>query len=173
MLKNKAFEGALETIKGIVGKEHFYDSYEERLCYSYDATLEEAIPDAIVFPGSAEEIALIMKTANEYKMPVIPRGAGTGLSGGSVPVKNGLVLNLCRLNRILEINQKDYYAVVESGVSVRLRAIGPCPSSTGLDAQPKREIANRSSADRIGNPGVAGKAASHLLPSLRLSLIHI
>jgi len=116
MLKNKAFEGALETIKGIVGKEHFYDSYEERLCYSYDATLEEAIPDAIVFPGSAEEIALIMKTANEYKMPVIPRGAGTGLSGGSVPVKNGLVLNLCRLNRILEINQKDYYAVVESGV---------------------------------------------------------
>ncbi|HPB32254.1 MAG TPA: FAD-linked oxidase C-terminal domain-containing protein, partial [Candidatus Sumerlaeota bacterium] len=85
-------------------------------CYSYDATIEEAMPDAVCFPGTAQEIADIMKIANEYAMPVIPRGSGTGLSGGSLPVRGGLILSICRLNRILEINTRDYYAVVESGV---------------------------------------------------------
>jgi glycolate oxidase len=103
-------------IKAIVGQEHFFDSYEDRLCYSYDATIEEALPEWIAMPGSVEEIARLMALANEEVFPVYPRGAGTGLSGGSVPLKGGLAMVLTRLNRIREINQEDLYAVVETGV---------------------------------------------------------
>jgi len=107
---------ALERIRQCVGAENFTDALEERICYSYDSQIEEARPEAVVFPGSAREIADILKVANEYKIPVIPRGSGTGLSGGSVPVRGGVVLVLNRLNRILEINEADFYAVLEPGV---------------------------------------------------------
>jgi len=116
MQQNNMFEKTLKNIRELVGEDYFSDSLEDRLCYSYDSTIEESLPEAIAFPGSAEEIAQIMKWANQAKMPVIPRGAGTGLSGGSVPVKGGLVLVLTRLNRILEINEADYYMIVEPGV---------------------------------------------------------
>ena len=116
MQKNKVFTDVLEKIKNLVGEEYFSDSLEDRLCYSYDATIDEALPDAIVTPGTTEEIAQIMKWANQAKLPVIPRGAGTGLSGGSVPVQGGLVMVLTRMGRIIEINEADYYMVVENGV---------------------------------------------------------
>jgi glycolate oxidase len=116
MPQSKVSAEVFERIKDLVGEDHYLDSYEDRLCYSYDATIEESIPDAICFPGSVEEIARIMKWANEYRFPVVPRGSGTGLSGGSVPVKGGLVMVVSRLNRILEVNEEDFYAVVEPGV---------------------------------------------------------
>lgn len=116
MPKSNVFDEVLKNIKELVGSEYYTDTLEDRLCYSYDATIDENLPDAIVYPGSTEEIAQIMKWANQSGMPVIPRGAGTGLSGGSVPVKGGLVLCLTRMDRILEINESDFYAVVETGV---------------------------------------------------------
>lgn len=116
MPQSKVSAEVFERIKNLVGEDQYLDSYEDRLCYSYDATIEESIPDAICFPGSVEEIAQIMKWANEYEMPVIPRGSGTGLSGGSVPIAGGLVMVLTRLSRILEINESDFFAVVEPGV---------------------------------------------------------
>lgn len=112
MQKNKLGD----QIKAIVGQDYFFDSYEDRLCYSYDAAIEEAMPEWVAMPGSVEEIARLMTLANTEGFPVYPRGAGTGLSGGSVPLKGGLVMVLTRLNRILEINQEDLYAVVETGV---------------------------------------------------------
>jgi len=116
MPRSEVSAEALDKIKNLVGPKHFLDSFEDRLCYSYDSTIEEAIPDAICFPESPEQIAQIMKWANEYLFPVIPRGSGTGLSGGSVPVQGGVVMVLSRLNRILEINEEDFYAIVEPGV---------------------------------------------------------
>ena len=116
MPRNKSLDDVLEKIKSLVGPDYYTDSLEDRLCYSYDATIDEAMPDAIVFPGNPGQISQIMKWANEYKIPVIPRGAGTGLSGGSVPVKGGIVLCLSRFDRIIEINESDFYAVVETGV---------------------------------------------------------
>ncbi len=62
------------------------------------------MPDVVVFPGSAAEIAAMVRLANEHRFPVVPRGAGTGRSGGAVPIEGGVVLVLTRLNRILEIN---------------------------------------------------------------------
>ena len=74
------------------------------------------MPEALVRPITAEEIAAIMKLANRERIPVTPRGAGSGLSGGAVPVHGGIVLSVDRMNRILEIDRENMMAVVEPGV---------------------------------------------------------
>ena len=106
----------VETIEAIVGKENVYSSLEERKSYSYDARLEGGIPDLVVFPASAEQVSRILMLANEHRFPVIPRGSGTGLTGGSIPVGGGVVLVFTRMNRILEIDSENLIAVVEPGV---------------------------------------------------------
>jgi glycolate oxidase len=113
----------IKALAAIVGAEHILTSPEERWTYAYDATAEAHAPEAVVFPGSAAEISRILKLANEHRFPVTPRGAGTGRSGGAVPIQGGVVLVLTRLNRILEINPPDMVAVVEPGVILgRLKA---------------------------------------------------
>jgi len=74
------------------------------------------MPEAVVKPSSAEEIAQIVRLANKYKIPITPRGAGSGLSGGAVPVYGGIVLSVERMNRILEIDKENLVVVVEPGV---------------------------------------------------------
>ena len=86
------------------------------MCYSYDGTGMEYMPAAVAFPGSAAEICSIMELANQELFPVIPRGAGTGMTGGALPVEGGLVLVMSRLNRILEIDAENQVAEVEPGV---------------------------------------------------------
>jgi glycolate oxidase len=105
----------IKELKNIVGR-HLYTVPEELVAYSYDATRREALPWAVARPASAEEVAAILLLANREGFPVVPRGAGTGMSGGSVPVRGGVVLSLERMNRILEIDEKDLLAVVEPGV---------------------------------------------------------
>lgn len=106
----------LKELKKIVGPANLYISPEELVAYSYDATQREALPWAVARPASPQEISEILKLANRELIPVVPRGAGTGMSGGSVPVRGGLVLSLERMNRILEIDEEDLIAVVEPGV---------------------------------------------------------
>lgn len=103
-------------LEDIVGKKNVLRSKEDRICYSYDAQLTESLPDAVAIPKNAEEISEILKYANQEGVPVIPRGAGTGLSGGSVPVSGGIVLLLKRLDRIIEIDRENLIAIVEPGV---------------------------------------------------------
>ena len=76
-------------IEEIAGKENVYLDKETRVCYSYDATNIKYLPEVIVFLNSATQISEIMKLANEHRFPVIPRGAGTGFTGGSLPVEGG------------------------------------------------------------------------------------
>jgi glycolate oxidase len=106
----------IDEIKKIVGERDVQTSLEERRCYSYDARLDGAIPDLIVFPESAEEVSRILVLANTHKFPVIPRGQGSGLTGGSVPVQGGVVLSMMKMNRILQIDTENLVAVVEPGV---------------------------------------------------------
>ena len=106
----------VDKIKRIVGKEHVYSEPEERVCYSYDATNQSYLPDLVVFPGNAQEVSDIVKLANEEKFPVIPRGAGSGFTGGTLPVEGGLVLVMTRFNRIIEIDTENLIAFVEPGV---------------------------------------------------------
>ncbi|HEX9021781.1 MAG TPA: FAD-linked oxidase C-terminal domain-containing protein [Nitrospirota bacterium] len=106
----------LRELKKIVGPANLYTSAEELVVYSYDATRRESLPWAVARPASSREISEILKLANRDLFPVVPRGAGTGMSGGSVPVRGGLVLSLERMNKILEIDEDDFLAVAEPGV---------------------------------------------------------
>lgn len=109
-------DAIIKEIAAIVGPEQMLTAPEDRWTYAFDATDRERLPDLVVFPGSAAEISRILQLANTHLFPVVPRGAGTGRSGGAVPIEGGVVLVLTRLNRILEINTRDLVAVVEPGV---------------------------------------------------------
>jgi glycolate oxidase len=106
----------IEEITGIAGKENVLTSLEERKCYSYDARVDGGIPDYVVFPSSAKEVSKILILANNYLFPVIPRGSGSGLTGGSVPIRGGVVISFTRMNRILEVDTKNLIATTEPGV---------------------------------------------------------
>ncbi|MBP1746585.1 MAG: FAD-binding protein [Deltaproteobacteria bacterium] len=106
----------IDEIIKIVGKENALTSPEERKCYSYDARTDGATPDLVVFPTSAQDVSKILILANKYRFPVIPRGQGSGLTGGSIPLNGGVVITFTRMNRILEIDTKNLVAVVEPGV---------------------------------------------------------
>lgn len=106
----------LRQLERIVGPDHLFTAPEELRCYSYDATGREYQPEAVVLPASAQEIAAILSLANAHLFPVVPRGAGSGMTGGSLPVRGGLVLGTTRLNRILEIDPANMIAVAEPGV---------------------------------------------------------
>jgi glycolate oxidase len=100
----------------IVGKENFTDQLEELVPYSYDASMNVHRPNAAVWPESTQQVAGIVRFANEYKIPVVPRGAGTSLSGGVIPIKGGVIIDLSRMNKILEISIENRYTRVQAGV---------------------------------------------------------
>jgi len=110
----------VEMLKEIVGEKYVLHGCPEALeAYSHDEVAEKHYshnPEAVVRPINAEEIAAIMKLANERRIPVTPRGAGSGLSGGAVPVHGGIVLACDRMNRIIEIDRDNLMIVVEPGV---------------------------------------------------------
>lgn len=106
----------VQQIIEIVGEDNVLTNLEERICYSYDGTFQRGIPELVVFPANTQEVAEIVKLANKEKFPVFPRGAGTGLSGGSIPMSSGVALVLTRMNKIKEINSEDMLAVLEPGV---------------------------------------------------------
>ena len=106
----------LTELAEIVGAEQLATAEEELVSYSYDGSGQEFLPEAIAFPGSAQEISRIMALAYRERFPVVVRGAGSGMTGGSLPLKGGLILAMSRLNRILEIDQDNQVAVVEPGV---------------------------------------------------------
>ncbi len=115
---NKVTAKVIERLKEIVGEDYIITSPEELEKYSIDEIEERYrhLPEVVVKPRTAEEIAAIMKLANEYRIPVTPRGAGTGLSGGAVPAHGGIVLSLERMNEILEIDLDNMMVTVEPGV---------------------------------------------------------
>ena len=106
----------LKELKTIVGSDRLTTAPEELFVHSYDATQREALPWAVARPATAGEVSQILALANRERFPVVPRGAGTGMSGGSVPLQGGVVLSFERMNRILEIDEENMIAVVEPGV---------------------------------------------------------
>ncbi len=105
----------LRELRDALGPERVLTRPEELIVYSYDGTWAEGLPDVVVNPTTTEQVAAVLRIANRERIPVVPRGAGTGLAGASVP-QGGIVLNLARMNRIREISPEDMVAVVEPGV---------------------------------------------------------
>lgn len=106
----------LEQLSAIIGPEHVTTAPDVVAANSQDALKQVFCAEAIVFPRTAEEIAAIVKLANEHKFYVTARGGGVGYTGGAVPVRGGIVLATSRMNRILEINKADLVTVVEPAV---------------------------------------------------------
>ena len=106
----------IKALQEIVGAANLTTETADRICYSYDATQQRFLPDVVLYPGSSAEISRIMQLANVEKIPVFPRGAGSGFTGGSLPTKGGIVLSTERLDQILEIDQENLIAVVQPGV---------------------------------------------------------
>lgn len=114
-------KGLAQDLGKILGASQVLTAREDMLPYANDAThyFKSRIPDAVVLPHNTEEVAKIMKYAFKHEIPVTPRGAGSGLSGGCTPVKGGIVMDTKRINKILEIDQSNMTAKVEAGVVLK------------------------------------------------------
>ena len=106
----------IDQLRQIVGKDQVSTEKADLICYSYDATQQKFMPDVVVHPQTSEQISRIMRLANTEKVPVFPRGAGSGFTGGSLPTKGGIVLTTERMDKILEIDEENLVAVVQPGV---------------------------------------------------------
>ena len=103
-------------LKRIVGNDAVLYKPDDLLLYEYDGSIERALPKYVCFPQTTEHVVEIVRLANEHDLAIVPRGAGTGLSGGAIARNGGIVLAFTRMNRILEIDEENERAVVQPGV---------------------------------------------------------
>ncbi len=106
----------LQKLRDIVGNENVSDSTSDKLCYSCDASQEKGMPDYIVRPKSTDEISEIVKLAAKENMAIVARGAGSGLAGGAVPLRGGIVLDMSSMNNILDIDVSNLQVTLQPGV---------------------------------------------------------
>ncbi|HZU07697.1 MAG TPA: FAD-linked oxidase C-terminal domain-containing protein [Chloroflexota bacterium] len=108
--------GFVDALRQLVGPEQVITQPEELLVYSYDGTWALGHPDVVVSPRSTEQVAAVVRLAYDAGVPIVPRGAASGLAGGAVAIHGGLVLNLGRMNRLLRIDRANLVAVAQPGV---------------------------------------------------------
>ncbi len=109
-------QDVISHLGDIVGEKNCSTRTADLYVYGFDASIHHKTPDVVVQPRSTEQVSQILKLANQLKIPVIPRGAGTGLCGAAVPLKGGIVIDMCRMNKIKEIRVEDLLCVCEAGV---------------------------------------------------------
>jgi len=109
-------DATLEAVEKIVGGRGYLLRPEDLKLYEYDGGVDKAQPDLVVFPQSTEEVAALVRIANQQSLPIVGRGAGTGLSGGAIPRAGGMVISFARMNRILELDLENERAVLQPGV---------------------------------------------------------
>src|SRR3982751_6395918 len=141
MTATLALPPLLDRLRRAVGNENVLAADSDLMVYECDGfTIEKNSPDVVVFPRDTADVAEIVKICNVAGVPFLPRGAGTSLAGGCLPVGGGVMIVLTRMKRILEINLRDRYAVVQPGVvnvwlTNALKGTGyhyaPDPSSQG------------------------------------------
>jgi glycolate oxidase len=103
-------------LRAALGPDHVRTDEPTRLAYGIDALKRGTPADVVVMPANAAEVSAVLRLCAEHRVPVVPRGAGTGYTGGAVPVRGGVVLSLERMNRILEIDEANLVAIVEPNV---------------------------------------------------------
>ena len=109
-------QGFLDALRRIVGPDHFRSDPQSLINYGTDALKRGHPAEAVVFPGTTPEVAEIARLCNQHRVPMVPRGAGTGYTGGSVPMLGGVVIAFDRMNRIVEIDEANLIAIVEPNV---------------------------------------------------------
>jgi len=109
-------QGLKNDLKKLFKKDQILISLEERICYSYDATNKNFLPDAVVLPHSTDDVVKLMRYAHQHKIIVVPRGAGSGYTGGSLPIQGGMVVSFEQMTKVLHLDKEKKYAVVEPGV---------------------------------------------------------
>ena len=106
----------VRELEDAIGARYVLCTPYDLMLYEYDASIDRCTPDVVVLPSSTEEVAAIVKIAARHHIPVVPRGAGTGLSGGAIPIYGGIVIAFARMNRILEVDYANLRAVVQPGL---------------------------------------------------------
>ncbi len=156
----------VEKLKELIGEDNVRDNKADLYVYGSDASVHEALPQVVVKPQNTEQVQAVMRYANSERIPVIPRGAGSGMCGQVVPIKGGIILDMRSMNRILEINPQDGFCRVEPGVvdddlNRALKPYGvfypPTPASS-VCATIGGEIANNASGGRSVKYGAARDA---------------
>src|SRR5947209_17170800 len=107
---------AKKRLVEIVGPKGYLDRPEDLLLYEYDGSVDKARPEIVVFPRTTEDVSAIVKITAEHGIPIVGRGAGTGLSGGAIPRAGGVTIGFSRMNRILELDIENERAVLQPGV---------------------------------------------------------
>jgi len=107
----------IESVRARLGPNGYLHKPEDLILYQYDGGIDTALPDLVVFPRSTEDVVALAKLAASFDIPIVGRGAGTGLSGGAIPRAGGMMVAFGRMNRILEIDLANECAVVEPGVT--------------------------------------------------------
>ncbi len=100
----------------MLGREHYLESMEDRLTYAYDASGGQCLPEAVAFPENVAQVSELLSISNTYGISVVPRGAGSGLTGGAVPLAGGIVMTMDRFDRIVAVDTDNLQAIVEPGV---------------------------------------------------------
>ncbi len=106
----------VKELQVVVGDAYVLHDHADLIVFEYDGSVDKALPSAVVLPASAEEVSEVVKIARRHDLPIVARGAGTGLSGGAVAERGGLLMPLTRMTRILEIDVENRIAVVEPGL---------------------------------------------------------
>ncbi len=109
-------DSAIRDLKRALAPDRVFSEPEDLLVFEYDGTIERGAPQVVVFPDRAEEVASAVRIAARYGLPVVPRGAGTGLSGGAVAAYGGVLIVMTRMKRVLEVDVENRTALVEPGV---------------------------------------------------------
>src|SRR6202035_2426164 len=107
---------AKKKLTALLGPRGYLDRPEDLSLYEYDGSVDKSRPDLVVFPRTTEDVISIVKITGEHGVPIVGRGAGTGLSGGAIPRAAGVTISFSRMNRILEIDLENERAVVQPGV---------------------------------------------------------
>lgn len=107
---------ALEDLRRAVGPRAVLHRDADLLLYEYDGSIDKGRPECVVFPRSTDEVVEVVRIAADHSLPLVGRGAGTGLSGGVIPTRGGIMVGFSRMNRILELDFENECAVVQPGV---------------------------------------------------------
>src|SRR3979490_1099412 len=99
-----------------LGKRGYLDRPEDLKLYEYEGSVDKILPDMVVFPRTTQDVSEIVKISKEFGIPIVGRGAGTGLSGGSIPRQGGVIIAFARMNKILAVDLDNERAIVQPGV---------------------------------------------------------